>query len=227
MSKLNFLFLSFMFGAVLFVGFMPIFVHAAVPTFSNVNIGGDSSSPYDVDTGIVNMTFQTQVNADCRRQSTDANWSSMFFDCSGGQGSTFHNCTPPATNWGAGTHTYHFSCRDVVTLQQNIASNNLSVTFTASDPPPPPKKVIELICAIKDCTLTEFVDRIINFLFTIAVILAPILLVIAGIIFMTSRGNPERISTGRRMLWWTVIGFLIILLSKGLVEVLKGIIGVA
>ncbi|MEK7542358.1 MAG: hypothetical protein AAB524_01515 [Patescibacteria group bacterium] len=75
-------------------------------------------------------------------------------------------------------------------------------------------------------TFTGLINNIINFLFTIAVIAAPILLVIAGVIFMTAAGDPGRVKTARSMLMWTVVGFGVILISKGLVEVLKGILGI-
>jgi len=74
-------------------------------------------------------------------------------------------------------------------------------------------------------TFTGLINNIINFLFSIAVIVAPILLVIAGIIFMTAAGDPTRVSTARRMLLWTIVGFGIILISKGLVTLLQNILG--
>jgi len=68
--------------------------------------------------------------------------------------------------------------------------------------------------------------NIINFIFTIAVILAPILLVIAGVIFMTAAGDPGKVKTARSMMLWTIVGFGVILISKGLVSVLKNILGI-
>jgi len=64
-----------------------------------------------------------------------------------------------------------------------------------------------------------------DWIFTFAIVIGPILLVVAGIIFMTAGGDPGRISTARRIILWTVIGFLIILLSKGLIVVLRGLLG--
>jgi len=75
-------------------------------------------------------------------------------------------------------------------------------------------------------TFTGLINSIIDFLFTISVIVAPILLVVAGIIFMTAAGDPTRVATARRMLMWTIVGFGMILISKGLVEVLRNILGV-
>lgn len=75
-------------------------------------------------------------------------------------------------------------------------------------------------------TLTGLINNIINFIFTIAVIVAPILLVVAGVIFMTAAGDPGKVKTARSMMIWTIVGFGIILISKGLVAVLKGILGI-
>jgi len=86
--------------------------------------------------------------------------------------------------------------------------------------------VIKFPNPIKATSFTGLTNDILNFLFTIAIILAPILLVIAGIIFMTAAGNPAKITTAKNMLLWTVVGFGIILLSKGLIGVLKGILGI-
>jgi len=79
---------------------------------------------------------------------------------------------------------------------------------------------------LKVGSLTELINRLIDFIFTVSLIVAPILLVIAGVVFMTAAGDSSRVGTARRMLMWTIVGFGIILISKGLVEVLRGILGV-
>ncbi|HEX9721730.1 MAG TPA: hypothetical protein VGA53_00520 [Candidatus Paceibacterota bacterium] len=133
-KKLVFRSLAVALPAALFFAFLPMLVHADVPTFSDVCVGPDADCtipPFVVSPGIVTITFETQVNAECRRSSTDLQWTGMSFNCSGGQGTTFHNCTDPA-NFGVGTHTRHFACSDVATFEQNITSDNLDVTFTVT-----------------------------------------------------------------------------------------------
>jgi len=88
----------------------------------------------------------------------------------------------------------------------------------------PPTVVIEFINPIGADTFAVLINDIIDFIFTVAVILAPILLIIAGIIFMTAAGDPGRVATARRMFIWIIIGFSIILISKGLVTLLKDIL---
>ncbi len=87
-------------------------------------------------------------------------------------------------------------------------------------------QIIKFENPLKAKNLTELVDNLLNFLFTLAIIGAPILLVIAGVMFMTAAGNPARISTARNMLMWTIIGFGVILLAKGLVALLQGVLGI-
>jgi len=74
-------------------------------------------------------------------------------------------------------------------------------------------------------SLTELINRIAGILFTVAIVLAPILLVIAGMIYMTAGGNPGRVAQARSIIIWTVVGFGLILVSRGLVIVLRSILG--
>lgn len=74
-------------------------------------------------------------------------------------------------------------------------------------------------------TVSQVVDKISDWLFNLAIVAAPVLLVIGGIIFMTAAGDPGRISTAKRMILWTVVGFLVILLSQGLISVVVGLLG--
>lgn len=71
----------------------------------------------------------------------------------------------------------------------------------------------------------ELLNNITNFIFNVAIILMPILVVYAGFLFLTAAGNPKQVVTARNVLLWTAVGFAVILLSKGLVSVLQGILG--
>jgi len=64
-----------------------------------------------------------------------------------------------------------------------------------------------------------------DWIFSFAIVIGPLLLVVAGIIYMTAGGDPGRISTAKRIILWTIIGFIIILLSRGLIVVLRSILG--
>ena len=78
---------------------------------------------------------------------------------------------------------------------------------------------------LKADTLEDLIDNIINFIFWVATALAPLLIVIAGFYFITAAGDPGRIQTAKNIILYTVIGYGIILLSKGLILVLKEVLG--
>ena len=73
--------------------------------------------------------------------------------------------------------------------------------------------------------LAGIVDNVLTVLFNFALVLTPLMIVIAGIMFVTAGGSPERVSTAKRILLWTAVGFVIILLARGLVVVIGAIIG--
>ena len=73
--------------------------------------------------------------------------------------------------------------------------------------------------------LTDIVNNILTLLFNFALVLTPLMIVVAGTMFVTAGGSPERVSTAKRILLWTAVGFIIILLARGLIVVLRVIIG--
>ena len=75
-------------------------------------------------------------------------------------------------------------------------------------------------------SLTDLIDGIINFIFWVATVLAPLMIVIAAFYFVTSAGNPNQIAIAKKIILYTLIGYAIILLSKGLIIILREILGV-
>lgn len=71
----------------------------------------------------------------------------------------------------------------------------------------------------------ELINRIINLVFTIGLALAPISIIIAGILFMTAQGEPGKIQTAQNIIKWTFIGLIILICSKAIVELIKTTIG--
>jgi len=65
------------------------------------------------------------------------------------------------------------------------------------------------------------IENIIKFLWWIALALLPLMIVIAGFYFVTAAGDPAKVEKAKGIILYTVIGFFIILLARGLVELLK------
>ncbi len=73
--------------------------------------------------------------------------------------------------------------------------------------------------------LEELLDNVINYIFWFATAITPILVLVGGFMFITSGGSVEKVATAKRIITYTVIGYAIVLFSRGLVYVLAGILG--
>lgn len=70
-------------------------------------------------------------------------------------------------------------------------------------------------------TFTELLNRIVDFLFYLALGVAPLMIIIAGFYFITAEGDPAKVERAKNIIKWTVIGLLVIFCSKGLIQFLS------
>lgn len=85
--------------------------------------------------------------------------------------------------------------------------------------------VVRIENPLKYGTIPEILAAIANFIFWIGIIIMPIVIIIGGIIFATSGGEPEKVKTGRRLLLWSSIGLIILVLARVLAAFIKSILG--
>lgn len=85
--------------------------------------------------------------------------------------------------------------------------------------------IIGLLNPLKAKTLIEAINALINFLFILAMALAPILIIYAAYLILTAGGDAAKISKARTIILWTLIAVAIILFAKGLPAVIKGVFG--
>ena len=82
------------------------------------------------------------------------------------------------------------------------------------------------LCSPISATSVEaLIEGITNWIFYIAIVLAPLMIIIGAFMFMTSAGDPTKVQTAKKLIIWTVIGFAIILFSKGLISLIRTILG--
>lgn len=92
------------------------------------------------------------------------------------------------------------------------------------NPPSPPG--ITCICnPLQTTNFTDIVNSILTLLFNFALVVAPLMIVVAGILFVTAGGNPAQITRARQILIWTFVGFALILLARGLIAIIRELIG--
>jgi hypothetical protein len=75
-------------------------------------------------------------------------------------------------------------------------------------------------------TFGELVDAIISFIFYVAVVAAPLMIIIGAFYLLTAGGDPKRVGTGKNVIIYTLIGLAIILLARGIIAVIESVIGV-
>lgn len=80
---------------------------------------------------------------------------------------------------------------------------------------------IEIPNPIQTTSIMDLVNTITNYLLWIAVIGAPLALVVAALMFLTAGGNERNVKTAKSMLKWAVIGLAIALISKGIVSLIR------
>lgn len=87
-------------------------------------------------------------------------------------------------------------------------------------------KGVTLDNPLKSNNFWELIDKLIDFIFYLAMAIAPIMFIVAGFYFVTAAGDPAKIETAKKMILWALIGLLIVFCAKGLIMALAEIFGV-
>jgi len=74
-------------------------------------------------------------------------------------------------------------------------------------------------------TIMGVINNVLNYLMLISVPILAIMILIGGFQILTAAGNPTKITSGRHTITYAVIGFAIILISKGVALVILNILG--
>jgi len=76
-----------------------------------------------------------------------------------------------------------------------------------------------------DLDVMEVLERIVDWLFTILLVVAAIFIVVAAYYFVTATGNPETVSKARNFVLYALIGVAVAVASRGLVALVRRIVG--
>ncbi len=75
-------------------------------------------------------------------------------------------------------------------------------------------------------TFPELIHAVVSFIRNVALIIAPIIFITAGLMYYFAGGDPEKAKTATNLIKWAVIGLVIILIANGITAVIKDIMGV-
>ena len=73
--------------------------------------------------------------------------------------------------------------------------------------------------------LTSLGQTIVNQVWIVFTIIAVICFVIAGILFLTSAGNPEKVQAARQAFLWGVAGIIVGVLAYTIIALVRGALG--
>lgn len=73
-------------------------------------------------------------------------------------------------------------------------------------------------------TFQDLVNVIGKYIFNLAIPVAVIVIIYAGILMLTAGGNPGKFQKGAKALWYAVLGLTIIFIGKGFVTLIKSIL---
>ncbi|HOX30245.1 MAG TPA: pilin [Candidatus Paceibacterota bacterium] len=85
---------------------------------------------------------------------------------------------------------------------------------------------VEFVNPITDDTLDKVINNLIDFVFTIALVVCPIVIIIGGFMFVTASGDPKKLETGKKIIFWALIGLAIAIMAKGIVILIRALLGV-
>ncbi len=74
--------------------------------------------------------------------------------------------------------------------------------------------------------VNSLINRIINLLVKLAIVIAPILIIYAGFLYITAAGNEQTIQRAHRVLIWSLIGLAVVILATGIPALIKEFLGV-
>ncbi len=73
-------------------------------------------------------------------------------------------------------------------------------------------------------SIPELVAALISFITTIALVVAPILFIIAGFYYLGGGTNPENVKKAKDIFKWTVVGIAVVLLASSVSYLIKDIL---
>lgn len=136
----------------------------------------------------------------------------------------------PTTGWKvevskmSATNPTEYTYRNIVNIPSVEGSPKISVTpDTGRGTKGGYRLFPELVCASDVTALSCFVNKVWSFSQTLILILAVTVTIIAGVIYMTSGGNPKRVETAKKLIIGALSAVAVIVLGKFFLEKVVGV----
>jgi len=74
--------------------------------------------------------------------------------------------------------------------------------------------------------IEDVVAGVIDFIFLVAMVLVPIIILFGAFSFLTSGGDPAKTKMAKKIILYSLIGLFIIIFAKGIVYLIRQMLGV-
>lgn len=72
-------------------------------------------------------------------------------------------------------------------------------------------------------SFSEITENIIKWIVNIGILIAVVMIIYSGLLFMTAAGEEEKITKAKKALMWSLIGLAILLIGKGWISIIKSL----
>jgi len=84
---------------------------------------------------------------------------------------------------------------------------------------------VEFVNPIDKDTVEEVITGIVDWVYKMALIVAPLMITVGAFYLITAAGDPERVNTGKKIITWTMIGIAVVLLATSVKLVIESLLG--
>ncbi len=74
-------------------------------------------------------------------------------------------------------------------------------------------------------SFVQIINNVLNYLIYISIPILALMILIGGFQILTARDNPDKVNKGKHTITYSVVGFIIILVSKGIALIFLKILG--
>ena len=73
-------------------------------------------------------------------------------------------------------------------------------------------------------SVEEVIGAIVDWVCRISLVLAPLMIMVGGFYLITAAGDPEKVNTGKKIITWTIVGIVVVLLATSVKSVIEGLL---
>ncbi|MCK9446862.1 hypothetical protein M0Q50_08435 [bacterium] len=84
--------------------------------------------------------------------------------------------------------------------------------------------VVPVLVSADNDSVTSTIENITGWVITVSLVLATMMYVIGGFLWMSDAGNLERVKTAKNIILSTTIGLVVILMANGIISIVKSLI---